>query len=179
MQLCDYLVSYLTKFAVEADKEDEGEGQGAVVAEAGGMKMLRRDLEDFTVGMAVKKRGKKKGGANLKKKDTLAHGVDTIDFFALLDIAPPSTISAVPAAIEALAAKKLSFQGLERGAVLSIADKTKAAKKANANGDATGKSKGKALGFSLDADFPTLGVKATLVVKEIETDVEKTELLSA
>eukprot|EP00607_Mallomonas_marina_P007365 CAMPEP_0182419432 /NCGR_PEP_ID=MMETSP1167-20130531/3900_1 /TAXON_ID=2988 /ORGANISM="Mallomonas Sp, Strain CCMP3275" /LENGTH=492 /DNA_ID=CAMNT_0024594369 /DNA_START=58 /DNA_END=1536 /DNA_ORIENTATION=- len=163
MQLCDYLVTYLQKFTgTDADKETEtetGESSGSAAAvDDGGLKVLRRELEDFT-NIIVKKRGKKKGGANLKKKDTLAHGVDTIDFFSMLEIVPPSTISGVPASIDAITAKKTYYKTLERGAIPSIADKNKAAKKEKQVGTEPKAKKTAGSGFSLDQDFPTLGVK--------------------
>lgn len=180
MKLCDYLILYLQKYSAEGDnnKDNKEEVEEASVSaavsaaeESSGMKLLKRDLDDFTGDIqAAKKRGKKKGGANLKKKDTIAHGVDTIDFFALLEITPPATISAVPAAIETLLAKKKSFEGLERGAVPSISDKVKAANKQqqaqnskdSAVSNTTGKQNKKSGGgFNLEADFPSLGLNGT------------------
>lgn len=163
MQLCDYLTSYLKKFATESAKDEDSEniassGDSSLSLDDGGMRVLRRDLDDFTGIATVKKRGKKKGGANLKKKDILAHGVDTIDFFALLDIVPPATISAVSSSIEAIAKKKAFFQTLERGAVVSIADKNKLAAKQDKTVSTKDKKKS---AFSLEQDFPTLAPKVS------------------
>jgi len=177
MQLCDYLTSYLKKFATENVKEEDSEQtvnsvDSPLPVEEGGMRVLRRDLDDFTEITSVKKRGKKKGGANLKKKDTLAHGVDTIDFFALLDIIPPGTISAVPASIEAIAKKKTYFQTLERGAVVSIADKNKLAKQEKS---ISAKEK-KGSAFSLDQDFPTLAPKVAAKQEIVSEEISANDL---
>jgi len=162
MLLCDYLVAYLQKYKItdeEGDVDTPTETNSPEIPEVGnGLKVLRRDLEDFTGGGTTKKRGKKKGGANTKKKDILVHGVDTIDFFAMLNIPPPSTTSAVSAAIEALIAKKKEFSELPRGAVPSIADRKKEANKSNTANNQSEKKSSKSSGFNLEEDFPTLHI---------------------
>lgn len=160
MALCDYLVTYLEKtFPVTGETPTETVSESTAPVVDNGMRVLKRDLDDAVFkgwGDNSQKRGKKKGGSN-KTKDTIVHGVDTIDYFASLGVTPPSTITAVPQAIETLKKKKEIFQTTERGVLVSISDKNKM-KKTDAD-TATSKVGGKkGNGFSLEADFPTLNI---------------------
>ena len=163
MALCDYLVTYLEKtFPVTGDTPTETVSESSAPVVDNGMRVLKRDLDDDVFkgwGDNSQKRGKKKGGSN-KTKDTIVHGVDTIDYFASLGITPPSTITAVPLAIETLKKKKEIFQTTERGVLVSISDKNKGKKTDGEKGTSnTSKGNGKkGNGFSLEADFPTLNI---------------------
>jgi hypothetical protein len=116
------------------------------------MKVLVRTEEDFSQVTVQKKKSKKRGN---QQKETITHGVDTLESFSLLDISPPSTVSTVATAIEALKAKKSYYQGLERGAVESIASKLKAEREKNA---ASEKKSSKKSVFNLEVDFPDLAI---------------------
>ena len=160
MQLCDYLIGYLQKTfqASESSSTNPGPSKAAGTSDLpdNGLKVLQRDLGDYYV-VNTSKRGKKKGGNN-SKKDTIVHSVDTLDCFSKLEISPPITVSTVPAAIDALRAKKEMYQNTARGAIPSFADKSKAAAAA-ASSTANKKDK-RGLGFNLENDFPQLKVTA-------------------
>jgi uncharacterized coiled-coil DUF342 family protein len=161
MNLCEHLITYLGKF-----KEEEVEATASsdsVAAAAGvfaGMKLLTRGDDDYAVlGKKKEKAPKKKSGASAKK-DIISHSMDTLDSFSLLQIDPPTTLSQVAAAVEALRAKKASFQGLPRGAVPTIAEQLRARQAAaTAASGGNGGSKKQAKAFALE-DFPTLTAAA-------------------
>lgn len=162
MKLCDYLVQYLEKaFPVEPISSSPATANGSAnvaeeVAVTSGMRVLQREFEDYTIG-DTKKRGKKKGGNNSKKTGTISHSVDTLEYFSLLDIPPPSTVTAVATAIESLKAKKVFYQGTERGAIPSLADRNAAAARTKNATNTSKESTSHASKFSLEQDFPTLG----------------------
>jgi hypothetical protein len=160
MNLCDYLISYLeTNFitkesSTSAAADESSPAQPEVVD---GMRVHRRSDEDFSAVVNSKsKRGKKKGGGN-QKRDVISHGVDTLDSFSLLEVQPPLTAVAVPAAVDQLKAKKESYQGLARGAVESLASKIKAEREKTVKEQTKGKSSAKSV-FNLENDFPDLAI---------------------
>ena len=154
IKLCEHLITYLrTNFASESEaSETTGTDSAPAVATAfAGMKLVTREEETFGgAAAAVKKsRGKKKGGNNAKK-ESINHAIDTLDFFSLLQVNPPTNVSQVAAAIEALTEKKTLFQSSERGSVPTLAEIRKS--RATSRGAA---SSGRG-GFNLEADFPSL-----------------------
>mmetsp|Transcript_2969 Transcript_2969/g.4497 ORF Transcript_2969/g.4497 Transcript_2969/m.4497 type:complete len:496 (+) Transcript_2969:73-1560(+) len=168
INLCDYLVTYLETFVDTSKSTGSADtaansSQAAAVEGFAGMKVLKRDQEDFAVLGNSKKRGKKKGGGNTKK-DVISHGVDTIDSFAMLDVVPPTNVQGVPAAIEQLKEKKTYYQGLERGAVESISSRLRNEKEKKAA--AEGKKKTGKTVFNLESDFPGLTVAEVTAKKD-------------
>lgn len=162
MLLCDYLVTYLeSNFLPKDDAATNGttsSANGGAVASLDGMKVLKRDEAEFGAMGNSKKRGKKKGGNNAAKRDVITHGVDTIDSFAMLEIVPPSSVSAVQTAIDQLKAKKASFSTMERGQVESIASKMRASEKEKNKATEGGAAKKNKSVFNLEADFPDLAI---------------------
>jgi hypothetical protein len=161
--LCDQLALYLQSMlpASETTKEEQ---LSTPTLQVEGMVLFQRSENEFLQLGNNKKRGKKKSGSNAKK-DVIVHGVDTIKSFSLLQITPPSASVDVAKTIESLKDKKVYFQGLERGAVPSIASQHKASREGKDDGvttatdDQTVKT-GKAVKsvFNLDADFPGLSI---------------------
>ncbi len=151
--MCEHLIAYLkTNFASdsEASETTGTDSAPAVTSAFAGMKLVTREEETFGGVAAVKKsRGKKRGGNNAKK-DTINHAIDTLDFFSLLQINPPTNVSQVAAAVDALTEKKTLFQNSERGSVPTLAE----IRKSRATGRATSSSGRGA--FNLEADFPSL-----------------------
>lgn len=165
MNLCENLIVYLRTFTNDKENgEAGGISAAASVATASsasdsafkGMKILAREDEDYAVLGKGKGKGKKKGGSN-SKKETIAHSMDTIASFSFLEISPPTNTNQVPAAIEALTQKKLSFQGIERGSVPTLAQAQARAAKQPHTTSASGGSKSSRQ-FSLESDFPSLSI---------------------
>jgi uncharacterized coiled-coil DUF342 family protein len=156
MNLCEHLITYLANFK-EKEEVEATASSDSVAAAAGvfaGMKLLTRGDDDYAVlGKKKEKAPKKKSGASAKK-DIISHSMDTLDSFSLLQIDPPTTVSQVAAAVEALRAKKASFQGLPRGAVPTIAEQLRA-RQAAATAAAAGNGAKKGKAFALE-DFPSL-----------------------
>ena len=146
----------------ETASVDEAAPSSLPAAPMEGLKVFKRSDEDFTVGN-FQKRGKKKGGANSKKKEVLVHGVDTIDSFAMLNIIPPANIAAVPDTVEKLKEKKAFYQSQERGAVPTIASRLEAERNSKNYDQAGGKTKSV---FNLEADFPDLKLAGANVSEE-------------
>ena len=184
LALCDFLSNYLRGIQRASGEADEAHAQsdGATLdaKKLGGMTMIRNELEDYSIN-TTKKRGKKRGSAKCST-DKIKHSVESLDYFSSLSLAPTATHADISAALDRLAAKKVYFQTLERGAVKSMGDKRKekeressnvskqfssSTAKADNNGGGTGAvvqraerkekkgSKGPTV-FSLDADFPSL-----------------------
>lgn len=167
MALCDNLMVYLRGLLPERESDEAASsGPAAPAAAFQGMKLLSRDAEDYAVLGAKKGKGKKKGGSN-NKKETIGHSMDTLSSFSLLQIAAPSTVSQIPAAVEALEQKKASFQGIERGSVPTIAELAEARQ---GKPTAASSKQAKPKDFSLEADFPTLAPNGD--AKPVEGDAE-------
>lgn len=155
MNLCDNLSVYLRGLLPEKEA-GAGASSGAAAA-AGpsmqGMKLLSRDTEDYAVlGGSKKGKGKKKGGNG--KKETVGHSMDTLASFAMLQITPPTTVSQIAGSLEALEAKKESYQGIERGSVPTMAELAEARQGKVSSGSSKPAKKTK--DYSLEADFPSL-----------------------
>jgi hypothetical protein len=162
MNLCDYLVSYLeTLLPSTAASPSSAEvisasaSGNASSSSFDGMKVLVRKEEEYSTVAVQKKKGKKKSGNS--HRDIISHGVDTLESFSLLDIAPPSSVTNVPTAIEALRAKKATYQGLERGAVETLASKQRAEREKKSAEESKKKPKGASV-FNLEQDFPDLAI---------------------
>ncbi len=153
--MCDSLISYLqTNFPSEQNDAVE-EATKDISLQLDGMKLFKREDNEFlNLGGGKKKNKKTKHNT---KKDVIVHGVETIKTFALLQIRAPGSASDVSATVEELKAKKLYYQGLERGAVPSIASARKAERETGRNNSSNEKpEKPKKTGFSLENDFPGL-----------------------
>jgi hypothetical protein len=162
MNLCDYLVSYLETLlpatvtttspsSTEAISAPSTNGNGSF----DGMKVLVRKEEEYSTVAIQKKKGKKKSGNS--QRDVISHGVDTLESFSLLDITPPNTVTNVPTAIEALKAKKATYQGLERGAVETLASKLRSEREKKSAEESKRKPKAASV-FNLEQDFPDLAL---------------------
>ncbi len=150
INLCDYLVNYLQSIKPQDDQPVDSNSSASTSSTAvpEGLVLFQRMDNEFLNLNVTKKRGKKKGGSNAKR-DVIVHGVDTVKSFALLNISPPATSTAILSAIEQLQSKKTYYQGLERGAVPSIMTRHKE------SGESQQLAKSKTV-FNLDADFPGL-----------------------
>ena len=193
--MCDFLATYLRNVQRTAiDGEDDNvAAEGAVEAkklvEGHGMKVFRRDLEDYCK-IACKPRGKKKGGAKCST-DKIKHGVDTIEFFSSLALTPPGTQADIASALEALTLKKSYFETLERGAIKSISDtrkerdreaakeamaardKDKAAVKASTQGAANGHSNASSGNTSTGKSNGAKNISANVQQEHKEKKVDK------
>lgn len=158
----NYLETKFLNPVPEAASSEETAPPSTPATSMEGLKVLVRSNEDFAVGN-FQKRGKKKGGANSKKKDVLVHGVDTIDSFAMLNIVPPANIAAVPETVEKLKQKKTFYQSQERGAVPTIASRLEAERNSKNHEQTGGKTKSV---FNLEADFPDLKLAGTNTSEE-------------
>jgi uncharacterized coiled-coil DUF342 family protein len=170
MALCDNLTVYLRGLGPkEVGAEAAGEAPAAAAGTIfQGMKVLTREDEDYAVLGGGKKKGKKKGSNS--KKETVGHSMDTLSSFSMLQITAPTTVSQIPATIEALELKKASYQGIERGSVPTMAQ-VAATRQGKATGGAA--KAGKAKDFSLEADFPTLSVAPNGDAKEAAPEAEE------
>jgi hypothetical protein len=163
MNMCDYLVSYLETLLPTPTQgtlpTDVTPSASSTAPSTGfdGMKVLVRADEEFSTVATQKKKSKKKAGNS--QREVISHGVDTLDSFSLLDISPPNTLANVPTAIDALKAKKVSYQGLERGAVETVATKLKNEREKKTAEEAKKRPKASS-GFSLERDFPDLAIAA-------------------
>ena len=162
MNLCDYLVSYLETLlpstatsSAEVVSTPSTNGNSSSSSSFDGMKVLVRKEEEYSTVAAPKKKGKKKSGNS--QRDVISHGVDTLESFSLLDIAPPNAVTNVPAAIEALQAKKATYQGLERGAVETLASKLRNEREKKSAEESKRKPKASSV-FNLEQDFPDLAL---------------------
>lgn len=133
MDLCDYLVNYLTTtFLGKSDEEKAAEEAAAAAAgPAGfeGMAMVasKKDDGDFYLkpSGSQKKAPKKKGGKKTvagTKRGKIVIFPETLESFGLLKMEPPTTVEQVTETVEALKAKKEAFKTMPRGAMLSIAE---------------------------------------------------------
>ena len=171
MNLCDNLAGYLRGLLPE--KESGTGAANDASSRAGpsmqGMKLLSRDAEDYAVlGGSKKGRGKKKGGNN-SKKEAISHSMDTLASFAMLQVTPPTAVSQIAGSLEALEAKKASYQGIERGSVPTMAELAEARQGKSSGGSSKASKKTK--DFSLEADFPTLAPNGEAkAVPEVEEE---------
>jgi len=137
MELCDYLVNFLTtnygaasSSAAAANDENAVANKG-VANEFEGMVLggkaaaKEEDYLSLNSQFGKKKgRGKKKGGLKVAERISLVP--ETIEIFAVLNLDPPATLSAVQDSVKALKDKKAWFKDQPRGAVPSIRDKQRA-----------------------------------------------------
>jgi hypothetical protein len=176
MNLCDYLVSYLETLLPSTStlntEHDSNTGISSSSSTSSlpssgfdGMKVLVRADEEYSTVAIQKKKSKKKAGNS--QREIISHGVDTLDSFSLLDIPPPSTVAGVPVALHALRAKKESYQGLERGAVETLASKMKSEREKKSAEEAKKRPKASS-GFSLERDFPDLAITAAAPTTGVE-----------
>lgn len=162
MNLCDYLVSYLETLLPTTSTTAEAVSATPVTSAGSsfdGMKVLVRQDEEYSTVAVQKKKSKKKAGNS--QRDIISHGVDTLESFSLLDITPPTSITNVPSAIEALKAKKTTYQGLERGAVETLASKLRNEREKKAAAADESKKRTKTSGFNLERDFPDLAIASS------------------
>lgn len=110
MALCDFLVEYLTVHL--SGEKAEAEKKATVrdgASEFEGMQVKGKigvDEENFMVLPGAKQKKNKKK----KKKAQLIHSVDTIETFGVVGLVAPATMNDVPAAVEAVKAKKAEYQ---------------------------------------------------------------------
>ncbi|KAJ5291967.1 hypothetical protein N7478_001218 [Penicillium angulare] len=101
------------------DKKDAGSnfraGVGRTVDDSGikGMKVVRKDEEDYFIGGGASKKGKKgkKGGAAAPEATKFNMNVGIIEEFSKVKIDPPMNQADVPAVVEKLAAKITEWKG--------------------------------------------------------------------
>lgn len=169
MNLCDNLMVYLKGLMPEKEVGNSTAASSAASTTGSfqGMKLLSRDDEDYAVLGGKKGKGKKKGGNN-GKKEVIGHSMDTLSSFSMLQIAPPTMVSQIPTAVEALEQKKSFYQGIERGAVPTMAELAES-RQGKPSGASSSKSKSK--DYSLDADFPTLSSNGDAKPTEVEEAV--------
>lgn len=157
MNLCDYLVSYLETLLPASSSATDAVSAtptNATNSSFDGMKVLVRKDEEYSTVAVQKKKSKKKAGNS--QRDVISHGVDTLESFSLLDITPPTTVATVPTTIDALKAKKTTYQGLERGAVETLASKLRNEREKKVADES--KKRPKTSGFNLERDFPDLAI---------------------
>jgi len=125
MALCDVVAKYLEGLlGPPQPKAGAAAAAAAGPAELEGMRALRRDSLDagpMLGGGKKGKKGKKRNKDPEKKAAGLTHTVDSLASFGLLGVDPPATKAAVPAALEAVRAKKLWYSEQPRGAVEAAA----------------------------------------------------------
>jgi len=173
MQLCDYLSNYLTTTflgskaadgAAEETKASEIDFEGGTELSS---KKSSKDEMFMSLGGKKKKGKKSKAGPAGSRKGKIVLFPETIDAFSLLKMDPPATVDQVPAAIDALKAKKDYFSTLPRGEIESIAEMNQKFEMQEENrrprdgGNKQAKKANKASRSALDAQdpeaFPTLG----------------------
>eukprot|EP00618_Florenciella_parvula_P007218 CAMPEP_0119482844 /NCGR_PEP_ID=MMETSP1344-20130328/10525_1 /TAXON_ID=236787 /ORGANISM="Florenciella parvula, Strain CCMP2471" /LENGTH=515 /DNA_ID=CAMNT_0007517297 /DNA_START=18 /DNA_END=1565 /DNA_ORIENTATION=- len=170
MDLCDYLVNYLTTSFMGEKKAEVVEEKAADYSGFEGAAMVsKKGAEDdyLSLGGGKKKKGKGKKGPKGAKGGKIILAIDTIETFSLLKIQPPATVDAVPALVEALKAKKEYFSTLPRGEIESIAEINQKYEdkmdrrggdrdRAPRDSKPKGGKKAKAAEFSLTDEFPSL-----------------------
>jgi len=165
MDLCDYLVNYLTTSFLAEKKEEVVETKAADFSGFEGTAMIKNKGEDdyLSLGGGKKKKGKGKKGPKGAKGGKIILAIDTIETFSLLKLQPPATVDAVAATVEELKAKKEYFSTLPRGEIESIAEINQKYEdkmdRRGGRGDKESKPKGKkakAAEFSLTDEFPSL-----------------------
>lgn len=130
MALCDYLANYLTVTFTAADDKKEAVAE-VLVSEFEGFKLMGKaakrtfDADDDFCNLGkgkAKGRGNKKGG---KKVDDgkIILSTDSFENFGMIALLPPTSKDQIAAKIVELAAKKVFFSTLARGAAPSIRDK--------------------------------------------------------
>mmetsp|Transcript_23866 Transcript_23866/g.69928 ORF Transcript_23866/g.69928 Transcript_23866/m.69928 type:complete len:502 (-) Transcript_23866:631-2136(-) len=129
MNLCDYLSNYLTTTFLgssAADGAAAAEEKAEVDFEGGSELSSKKNSKDemFMALGGRKKKGKKSkaSGPAGARKGKIVLFPETIEAFSLLKMEPPATVAQVPAAVEALKAKKEYFSTLPRGEIESIAE---------------------------------------------------------
>lgn len=180
--LCDFLVKYLSGLLTPAEDSsaaaaaEESSAAADANLEIGGGKVLKERSgydDDLHFLVAPKKKSKKKRNrkaATLAPTDALRHTMDTLGDFGHLGLTAPTTLAAVPAAIESIKEKKAWYKTQPRQIAEYPGDRRRNRDRdaadengaAQANGDQAtkkgGKKKAQAPNFELeDADlFPTL-----------------------
>merc|ERR1712086_1069751 len=167
MQLCDYLLGYLTtsflnSSATDSSSETQSNESNNTASSKvfEGMQVVGKSdkSENYLALGGKKKKGGKKGPKRIKT-DKIVLSIDTIETFSLLKLEPPATLTSVPSTVEALKAKKQYFSTLPRG---EIENKPKSEKKRQ-------QTRKNAPEFSLADEFPSLpGVPKPLPPKPVE-----------
>lgn len=130
MQLCDYLLGYLTtnflnSSATDSSSETQSNESNNTASSKvfEGMQVVGKSdkSENYLALGGKKKKGGKKGPKRIKN-DKIVLSIDTIETFSLLKLEPPATLTSVPSTVEALKAKKQYFSTLPRGEIESIAE---------------------------------------------------------
>ena len=130
MDLCDYLVNYLTTTFLdkkEAAPEAVSGGEVKLSGEFAGLTLNKSskggdsDYMAATGKKGLKKKGGKAGPAGAKKGKIVLYP-DTLEVFGLLKMTPPAGLGDVAGAVEALEAKKAAFKAMPRGQIVSIAE---------------------------------------------------------
>jgi len=136
MQLCDYLVNYLTTTfgsAIAAKKQaDKPKADKPKAAKPAAAKPAAANV--FEGGVEIKKgkevpylmlgnKKKSKKGGKGKGNKAIVLVPETIDAFSLLKLDPPTRADQVEACVSALKEKKEWFTTLPRGEIESIAEK--------------------------------------------------------
>jgi len=130
MQLCDYLLGYLTTSflnspATDSSSETQSNESNNTASSKvfEGMQVVGKSdkSENYLALGGKKKKGGKKGPKRIKN-DKIVLSIDTIETFSLLKLEPPATLTSVPSTVEALKAKKQYFSTLPRGEIESIAE---------------------------------------------------------
>lgn len=130
MQLCDYLLGYLTtnflnSSAADSSSETQSNESNNTASSKvfEGMQVVGKSdkSENYLALGGKKKKGGKKGPKRIKN-DKIVLSIDTIETFSLLKLEPPATLTSVPSTVEALKAKKQYFSTLPRGEIESIAE---------------------------------------------------------
>lgn len=128
MEICDYLVNYLQTNFLASAQEEESKAEAADVNYEGlGQPVATSKKGKLDVYMALggsKKKGKKGKGAGSKnaKKGKIVLFPETIEWFSVIKMQPPTSLDQVEASIAALKEKKTWFSTLPRGEIPSIAE---------------------------------------------------------
>jgi hypothetical protein len=134
MDLCDYLVNYLTTTFLGESKAEAAAAAAAanakpVLAEFDGLSLVssKKTDGDFYIAPSGKqtKAPKKKTGPKPvagTKRGKIVIFPETLESFGLLKLDPPTSIEQVAEVVKQLEKKKAEFKVMPRGQVLSIAE---------------------------------------------------------
>jgi len=112
---CDTLVTYLSKWDSSASKENEPVEKSVEQIDKAleGMVLLKRDDDDdmFAVSNSYKKKNKKNGSGKTvpSGNERIQHSLDTLAFFAKIQVAVVAKAADVPSALVSIKAKKEEY----------------------------------------------------------------------